>query len=708
MRVERVGADTRYEAIVALMRSARSAAPCHRWPRPTAGPRRSCGRVLLLAAAAGVVWSIDRPVARRVGGGVGADRHLPLRAVAGRALGAARRRRRDGAARRAAAPARRDRRPGAHARRCSSTRPARSPKAQLRLRRRASGWPPRRVADDASRCRRRPALAAWSQPPAGAGARAQRRCGERCAADGLARACAKCPGQGVRRPSTREGRSWRLGAPQSGSAIEPRPRLTAPQTCSAATAGRCCAFVFDERLRDDAAAAVRALRDDGVQVHLLSGDSAAPARTRIAARLGHRQRDGGMSPADKLAAVRAAQHARRGGRDARRRHQRRTGAGAGRCLVRDGRGRCGGAQRRPTGCWCPTAWPTCVRPARWRNARCACCARTSPGPRLQPVCVPLALAGLAAAVGRLGCGMALRARSFAGAEPRAGRPADCLRLAKGRGVTPRTLSRSRDGHPVPADPVLGACWCSASWASLPGRCTAASSTTSSNRASRSSRADEDRLDDASRRRHRRSRRIHRRRERDANDNGGFTNGKQRTRRCTTPMTPCAAFALAAVVWGVVGMLVGVVIAAQLAFPDLTYGIPWLSYGRLRPLHTNAVIFAFGGCALIATSYHVVQRTCQVPLFLPQARDVHLLGLAGGDRAGGDHAADGLHAGQGIRRARVADRPADRGGLGGRMRSSSSAPSACAACATSTSPTGSSAPSSSRWRCCTSSTARRCR
>ena len=76
------------------------------------------------------------------------------------------------------------------------------------------------------------------------------------------------------------------------------------------------------------------------------------------------------------------------------------------------------------------------------------------------------------------------------------------------------------------------------------------------------------------------------------------------------------FALAAVVWGIVGMLVGVVIAAQLAFPDLTYGISWLSYGRLRPLHTNAVIFAFGGCALFATSFHVVQRTCQVPLFLP--------------------------------------------------------------------------------------------
>ncbi len=76
------------------------------------------------------------------------------------------------------------------------------------------------------------------------------------------------------------------------------------------------------------------------------------------------------------------------------------------------------------------------------------------------------------------------------------------------------------------------------------------------------------------------------------------------------------FALAAVVWGVVGMAVGVFIAAQLAWPELNFGIPWLSYGRLRPLHTNAVIFAFGGCALFATSYHVVQRTCQTRLFAP--------------------------------------------------------------------------------------------
>src|SRR4249919_3749811 len=75
------------------------------------------------------------------------------------------------------------------------------------------------------------------------------------------------------------------------------------------------------------------------------------------------------------------------------------------------------------------------------------------------------------------------------------------------------------------------------------------------------------------------------------------------------------FAIMTVVWGIVGMVVGVLIAAELMFPDLTYGIPWLSYGRLRPLHTNAVIFAFGGSALFASSYYVVQRTCHARLFL---------------------------------------------------------------------------------------------
>ena len=73
------------------------------------------------------------------------------------------------------------------------------------------------------------------------------------------------------------------------------------------------------------------------------------------------------------------------------------------------------------------------------------------------------------------------------------------------------------------------------------------------------------------------------------------------------------FAIMSIVWAIVGMLVGVLIAAQLAWPVLNFDIPWLTFGRLRPLHTNAVIFAFGGSALFATSYYVVQRTCHVRL-----------------------------------------------------------------------------------------------
>jgi cytochrome c oxidase cbb3-type subunit I len=77
------------------------------------------------------------------------------------------------------------------------------------------------------------------------------------------------------------------------------------------------------------------------------------------------------------------------------------------------------------------------------------------------------------------------------------------------------------------------------------------------------------------------------------------------------------FSIMTVVWGIVGMAVGLFIAAQLAWPALNFDIPWLTYGRLRPLHTNAVIFAFGGCALFASSYYSVQRTCHTSLFLPR-------------------------------------------------------------------------------------------
>ena len=73
--------------------------------------------------------------------------------------------------------------------------------------------------------------------------------------------------------------------------------------------------------------------------------------------------------------------------------------------------------------------------------------------------------------------------------------------------------------------------------------------------------------------------------------------------------------IATVFWGVVGFLAGVYIAAELSWPQLNIA-PYMNFGRLRPLHTSAVIFAFGGNALIATSFYVVQRTCRARLAFP--------------------------------------------------------------------------------------------
>lgn len=74
--------------------------------------------------------------------------------------------------------------------------------------------------------------------------------------------------------------------------------------------------------------------------------------------------------------------------------------------------------------------------------------------------------------------------------------------------------------------------------------------------------------------------------------------------------------IATLFWGIAGFLAGLYIALQLAFPVLNLDIEYISFGRLRPLHTSAVIFAFGGNALIATSYYVVQRTCRARLAFP--------------------------------------------------------------------------------------------
>ena len=86
------------------------------------------------------------------------------------------------------------------------------------------------------------------------------------------------------------------------------------------------------------------------------------------------------------------------------------------------------------------------------------------------------------------------------------------------------------------------------------------------------------------------------------------------REVTYVEAPIRAFAIITAFWGVVWFLAGVVIASQLAFPLLNLDLEWTTFGRLRPLHTSAVIFAFGGNALLGTSLYVVQRTCRARLF----------------------------------------------------------------------------------------------
>lgn len=74
------------------------------------------------------------------------------------------------------------------------------------------------------------------------------------------------------------------------------------------------------------------------------------------------------------------------------------------------------------------------------------------------------------------------------------------------------------------------------------------------------------------------------------------------------------FGIMSVVYLVVGTMIGVYIASELAWPALNLDIPYITFGRLRPLHTNAVIFAFGGSSLMATAFYIVQRTCHTPLW----------------------------------------------------------------------------------------------
>jgi cytochrome c oxidase cbb3-type subunit I len=79
------------------------------------------------------------------------------------------------------------------------------------------------------------------------------------------------------------------------------------------------------------------------------------------------------------------------------------------------------------------------------------------------------------------------------------------------------------------------------------------------------------------------------------------------------MGPIKFATVAAMFWGIAGFTVGLWAALELAFPVLNFDLPWISFGRIRPLHTSAVIFAFGGNVLLATSFYVVQRTCRARL-----------------------------------------------------------------------------------------------
>jgi cytochrome c oxidase cbb3-type subunit I/II len=74
------------------------------------------------------------------------------------------------------------------------------------------------------------------------------------------------------------------------------------------------------------------------------------------------------------------------------------------------------------------------------------------------------------------------------------------------------------------------------------------------------------------------------------------------------------FAYATILWGAVGMLVGVLVAFQLYVPSLNFGIPYTTFGRLRPLHTNAVIFAFVGNGIFMGIYYSLQRLCKARMF----------------------------------------------------------------------------------------------
>ncbi|HMV78288.1 MAG TPA: cytochrome-c oxidase, cbb3-type subunit I [Leptospiraceae bacterium] len=84
------------------------------------------------------------------------------------------------------------------------------------------------------------------------------------------------------------------------------------------------------------------------------------------------------------------------------------------------------------------------------------------------------------------------------------------------------------------------------------------------------------------------------------------------------------FIISGMIWGFASMLFGVLIAFQLVYPELNFDLPFLSFGRLRPLHTNAAIFGFALSIIFATAYHTVQRLCRRRIFSDSLANVHLV------------------------------------------------------------------------------------
>ncbi len=142
----------------------------------------------------------------------------------------------------------------------------------------------------------------------------------------------------------------------------------------------------------------------------------------------------------------------------------------------------------------------------------------------------------------------------------------------------------------------------------------------------------------------------------------MANGDATLRRVVYDDAIVRAFALATMVWGAVGILLGVVVATQLSFWQTNFG-PWLNFGRLRPLHTNAVIFAFVGNVMFCGIYYSTQRLLKVRLASDLLSRIHFWGWQLIIVAAAVTLPLGLTHEQGVRRADLADRHRHRRGLG---------------------------------------------